>query len=279
MKALILAAALLVAVSGVGAKGAARTDLVTEYIKAARVEQLHNAELDRYIRLKTAGATAAEKKRIEKDIRATMGWAALKGQYATLVRRTYTRQELQSAVRFLKTSTGRKISRKNVDFSQQITSLLEKRGRKLQLQAPAPVAASRAAPVLREKEVATLSSKVLKTSAPAVPVKEAKEAKPQAEPEVLPGSGDLVISNVKNYTQGGQLYFTGKVENKTRSPRRGVQIDVNLFLQKQFVDQYSTFVSGTIAPGAVRYFKVSCNCREVGVPQYDAYKVQVVDSY
>lgn len=295
MKALVLAVALLAATSGVLAKDAVRKDLVSEYMKAARVEQLHNAELEKVIRLRTADASAAEKAQIEKDLRKTMSWTAVRGQYASLVRRTYTQQELKSAVTYLKSPAGSKVSRKNIDFSAKAAQLLTSSAlKKTRLKAPQDLDAAdeareaqdilearkpepkAAAKVAAAKPV--LEKAPLEKAAAVAPAASKPAAEKQA-PASIQSSSDLVLSGIEKQTRGGQLFFTGRVENKSKAARRGVQIDVNLFMGKRFVDQYSAFVSGSIAPGETRYFKVTCNCKEIGIPQHDSYKVQIVDSY
>jgi hypothetical protein len=44
-----------------------------------------------------------------------------------------------------------------------------------------------------------------------------------------------------------------------------------------FVDQYSTYISGVVPPGATRLFKVSCGCKDSPPAKHDNFKVQVVD--
>lgn len=92
-------------------------------------------------------------------------------------------------------------------------------------------------------------------------------------------SNDLAAIGVEEQNQDGRVYFTGAIENHGKRPARGVQVEVNLFLAGKFVDQYTTYVSGAVVPGSLRYFKVSCGCKDSPPAKHDSFKVYVVEGY
>jgi hypothetical protein len=71
----------------------------------------------------------------------------------------------------------------------------------------------------------------------------------------------------------------GTVTNSGKSVARGVQVRADLFLHGKFVGQYSTYVSGTIAPGESQHFKISCGCKDSPPAEHDSFKVEVVSDY
>lgn len=89
-----------------------------------------------------------------------------------------------------------------------------------------------------------------------------------------------LFSEVEEHsTADGRVFFTGKVTNKGRSRATGINIEVNLFQGAKFVDQYSSYLSGSIAVGESRYFKVSCGCKDAPPARHDSYKIQVLSGY
>ena len=87
------------------------------------------------------------------------------------------------------------------------------------------------------------------------------------------------ISDVEEHKVGAQLYFTGVVKNSGAKPINSSQIEVNLFKSGKFVDQYSNYVLGAIAPGESRYFKVGCDCRESPHADYDTFRARAIVTY
>jgi hypothetical protein len=45
------------------------------------------------------------------------------------------------------------------------------------------------------------------------------------------------------------------------------------------VDQYSTYITGTLAPGKSQYFKISCGCKDTPPADHDSYKLEVLNGY
>ncbi len=67
--------------------------------------------------------------------------------------------------------------------------------------------------------------------------------------------------------------------NTNPQPVRGVQIEANLFKGGKFVDQYSTYVSGSLGPGETRFFKIACGCKDSEPAEHDSFKVSVTSAY
>lgn len=87
----------------------------------------------------------------------------------------------------------------------------------------------------------------------------------------------LTFENVQETkVADGRVFFTGVVKNTGKSRASGVSIEVNLFRGEKFVDQYSTYLSGSIDAGASRYFKISCGCKDSLPVDHDSYKIQAI---
>jgi hypothetical protein len=90
---------------------------------------------------------------------------------------------------------------------------------------------------------------------------------------------DLILSNVEEQKHDGGTSIIGSVKNSGKKPARGVHIQANLFNHGKFVDQYSTYLSGTLAPEDFQYFKISCGCKDTPPAEHDSFKVEVVSGF
>jgi hypothetical protein len=217
--------------------------LVDEYLKASRTQETITAQADGYLQQLGVGVPAEAKAQYSKYVNATMGWDALKEQYASIIGRTYTAEELRAAIAFFKTPAGRSMAQKNITFSEQLSS-----------------ASARNAQALTASASQTFS-------------------RDQSGDEGDAGAKDLSVREIEKHDEAGHTYFTGTLDNAGKRPARGVQVEVNLFSGKRFVDQYSTYISGTVPAGTSRYFKVSCGCKDNAPAPHDSFKVQVVAGY
>jgi hypothetical protein len=109
-------------------------------------------------------------------------------------------------------------------------------------------------------------------------------AKTQAVVGDIAGGGeiaakDLILSDVEEQKHDGLTAIIGSVKNTGKSPARGVQIQADLFQHEKFVDQYSTYISGKIAPGETKHFKISCGCKDSPPAEHDSYRLQVIAGY
>ena len=93
------------------------------------------------------------------------------------------------------------------------------------------------------------------------------------------GARSLEIGGVEEHKSANQLYFTGVVKNAGPVPVNSGQIQVDMFKGGKFVDQYSNYFPGSLAPGESRNFKVSCDCRDMTPAEHDSFKVQVVGGF
>jgi hypothetical protein len=71
-------------------------------------------------------------------------------------------------------------------------------------------------------------------------------------------SKEIVLSDVEEQKHDGATVIIGKATNSGKKAVHGVHIQANLFNHEKFVDQYSTYVTGTLAPSKFQYFKISC---------------------
>lgn len=90
---------------------------------------------------------------------------------------------------------------------------------------------------------------------------------------------DFEFRDVEEIKQDGHTYFIGVIKNKNISSVSGVNIEVNLFKKEKFVDQYSSYMSGLIASGEERYFKIACGCKDNPPAEHDSYKIEVIRGY
>jgi hypothetical protein len=90
---------------------------------------------------------------------------------------------------------------------------------------------------------------------------------------------DLTLSDVEEQKHDGVTVILGTVKNGGKAPARGVQIQADLFEHEKFVDQYSTYISGKIAPGESKHFKISCGCKDSPPAEHDSYKLEVITGY
>jgi phytoene dehydrogenase-like protein len=60
---------------------------------------------------------------------------------------------------------------------------------------------------------------------------------------------------------------------------RGLHIQANLFNHGKFVDQYSTYLTGSLAPGHSQFFKISCGCKDTPSAEHDSYKLEVLNGF
>jgi hypothetical protein len=86
---------------------------------------------------------------------------------------------------------------------------------------------------------------------------------------------DFTLSEVQELKHDGVTAIIGSVKNSGKAPGRSIQIQADLFNHGKFVDQYSTYVSGSIAPGESRNFKIACGCNAPPA-EHDSYKLEVI---
>jgi hypothetical protein len=85
----------------------------------------------------------------------------------------------------------------------------------------------------------------------------------------------IVLSDVEEQKSDGRVAVIGTLKNTGSKPARGIQIEVELFLKGKFVDQYSTYISGSVGAGESRHFKVACGCKDSPPAEHDSFKAEV----
>jgi len=90
---------------------------------------------------------------------------------------------------------------------------------------------------------------------------------------------EIVLSDVEEQKGRGRVAVIGTLKNNGTRPVRGLQIEVDLFQKDKFVDQYSTYISGSVKPGETRHFKVACGCADSPPAEHDSFKVQLRGGY
>jgi hypothetical protein len=92
-------------------------------------------------------------------------------------------------------------------------------------------------------------------------------------------NNEIVLSDIEEQKHDGAVAILGKATNSGKKPTNGVHIQANLFNHEKFVDQYSTYLTGTLAPGKSQYFKISCGCKDTPPAEHDSYKLEVLNGY
>jgi len=90
---------------------------------------------------------------------------------------------------------------------------------------------------------------------------------------------EVVLSDVEEQKHDGTTAIIGKATNSGKKAVHGVHIQANFFNHEKFVDQYSTYITGALAPGKSRYFKISCGCKDTPPAEHDNYKIEVLNGY
>src|SRR5580698_8157504 len=72
---------------------------------------------------------------------------------------------------------------------------------------------------------------------------------------------DIALTGVQEVKHDGVTAIIGTATNNGKKAARGIHIQANLFNHDKFVDQYSTYLTGAIAPGKSQYFKISSGCK------------------
>jgi hypothetical protein len=93
--------------------------------------------------------------------------------------------------------------------------------------------------------------------------------------ETQSSAKDFALSQVEELQHDGVTSIIGSVKNSGKAPAHSVQIRADLFNHGKFVDQYSTYISGSIAPGESKNFKISCGCNAPPA-EHDSYKLEVI---
>ncbi len=68
------------------------------------------------------------------------------------------------------------------------------------------------------------------------------------------------------------------ITNKSDRVARGIHVEVDLFNKNKFVDQYSTYLSGSLAAGESQHFKINCGCKDNPPAAHTSYKIRVTSS-
>jgi hypothetical protein len=215
-------------------------DLVERYLQATQTQKMTEAQVDGYADQFSKEKDADYRKKFHDYLNSVMGWNALKDEYIALVRETFTEKEIRASLAFMESPIGRSMSQKGIAFSNKMSAIAAKKVQQV---------------------AATQSSKQGDTDEASLDIKL------------------FSISNVEEMQSGDSTYFTGEIHNNGKASARGVNIEANLFLGQKFVDQYSTYITGTIPAGGVRFFKISCGCKGNPPAKHDSYKIEVLSGY
>jgi hypothetical protein len=235
MKSLAIATTLFFCSTLAVADEASKRKLVDQLMASSGFQEGIEGQIDAYMEMIPSGSSESAKKRWRDLANKTMGWDAIKDGLADLISKTYTEAELSAELHYLESPEGKSAKSKVRQFEHDYALLLADKA----------------------KSAAGLGTG-------------SERAQFEAGGST---SSDIVATNVEEHTNGGQTYFTGSLENRGKEAVQHAQVEINLFQDGKFVDQYSTYVSGSVVPGTPRYFKVACGCRDSPPASHNTFKV------
>jgi hypothetical protein len=241
MKRLSLSVALLVC-SSISLANPPSDQLVQEFIQRSRAEMIISGQIEATMDKLGGTMTPDVRKEVQRFYENTMGWPAIKDDYARLVKATYSADQLKAVVAFQKSPVGSSVADRNVAFSRALGELLA--GRMQQ-------------------------ASVSKSASPA-------DSAPTESPL---NDESLKAVEVVEHVLNGATYFTGTVENQGSQTARSVEVEVDLFSGGKFVDQYTSYLSGSLPSASSRYFKVACGCKDSPPASHDSFKVEVHNGF
>jgi hypothetical protein len=212
-----------------------------KYLLATRLPAMLQEQVDSYTEQYAKGQDAAYRQRVHDYLERVMGWEVLKKDYLRIVQDLYTEREIDASLRFASTPEGRSMLAKGTTFANRIGAIAAKRAQEASAEWPSSSENGRI--------------------------------------DLNATSADLVVAKVEKFQNGDQVYFTGEITNKGKTPAQSVSVEVNLFRGERFVDQYSSYITGNIQPGASRLFKISCGCKGSPPAEHDTFKVVVIGGY
>src|ERR1022692_3249397 len=98
--------------------------LAIEYLRLSQFEETINATIQQYESQLSATAKPEEKAEIHKMFVGSMGWEKTKDQLADVVISTYTKEEIDAAIAYMKSTYGASVQSKNGEFARKYTSLV-----------------------------------------------------------------------------------------------------------------------------------------------------------
>jgi hypothetical protein len=241
MTRLPLAVALVVC-SSISFANPPSDQLVQEFIQHSRAEKIISEQIDATMDKLGSTLTPDVRKEVQRFYESTMGWSAIKDDYAGLVKKTYSADQLKAIVTFEKSPVGSSVAERDVAFSRGLGELIAGRMQQASLK---------------------------KSASPA-------DSAPTESPL---NDESLKAVDVVEHVLNGATYFTGTVENHGSQTARSVEVEVDLFAGGKFVDQYTSYLSGSLPSAGSRYFKVACGCKDSPPASHDSFKVEVHNGF
>lgn len=215
--------------------------LVENYLHATMTKESVDAQVSGFAKQYATASTPEQMVEINRYLSSVMGWDVVRPQYIKIIQETYTTEEINASLAFMESKLGKSISRKNIIFSEKVSALMAKN-----------------AQVFAQSQ---------------------SNSDPLGDDARTSVSSSLSIVGLERHHESEQTYFTGKVVNAGKKSARGVQVEINLFKGERFVDQYSTYISGTVPSGGERFFKVTCGCKGSQPAAHDSFKALAIESY
>jgi hypothetical protein len=98
--------------------------LVQYFIHHSRAEMIMSGQIDATMNKLGGTMTPDVRKEVQRFYENTMGWPAIKDDYARLVKSTYSVDQLKAVIAFQKSPVGSPVADRNVAFSRALGELL-----------------------------------------------------------------------------------------------------------------------------------------------------------
>jgi len=87
----------------------------------------------------------------------------------------------------------------------------------------------------------------------------------------------IEIVKHKKIEREGKLVILGEVKNTTAADAKGVNVNVELFLNGEFIKHCDQSINGGVASGEARNFELSCGggCKNNPILEHDSYDVYI----
>ncbi len=99
----------------------------------------------------------------------------------------------------------------------------------------------------------------------------------QAIKQLSSSTDDIAITKHRKVMRDKKLVFLGEVKNNGDVNARAIKINVDLFLNDEFVKKCSKSLGGKLTPNALMNFELVCGggCKSSPVVEHDSYKAYV----
>lgn len=105
--------------------------LAIKFLEETKMDEIVKAGIDEYVNQLGKGATPEDQAKLRQTLEALAGWEVMKGPLVELVKQTYTQEEVNAYLAFVRTPAGASMTAKGAEFSRGMSMLSSERFKKL----------------------------------------------------------------------------------------------------------------------------------------------------